>query len=257
LGPVSARDRLQKNVALNGIERFLSARDADRADRTFRKLARHTIGEWALTGGLAIELHCLRLGRRPSLRALSDLDFIAGAFDCIPETLAEGFLFRHIHPADPPGKTLLQFIDPDSALRVDVFRAYGATLSRTSRLDSPAGPIQVVSLEDLVARSARLALDIAEGFPVPAKHASDFVRLAELVDPAEVEAAWQDHRKPAHPATFGEAHSVLQELIPARQNLLITVDYSKDTEEVCPRCAPTAAFRLADPQWILSLLGYC
>ncbi len=252
-----AKARRQEDVDLNGIEQFLSTRDADRARATFRKLARHAIGQWVLTGGLAIELHCLRLGRVPSLRALNDLDFVTGAFDCFPETLAEDFLFRHIHPSDPAGKILLQFVDPDSALRVDVFRASGATMSRTLRLDSPAGAIQVVSLEDLVARSARLALDVAEGLPVPAKHASDFLRLAELVDPAEVEASWQDHRKPDHPATFREANRVLQELIPARQHLLATVEYSKDTDEVCPRCAPTAAFRLADPKRILSLLGYC
>jgi hypothetical protein len=244
-------------VVLNGIDRFLSARDADRAEHTFRKLARHAIGGWALTGGLAIELHCLRLGRPPCSRALNDLDFLAAAFDCIPETLARDFLFRHIHPGDPPGKTLLQFIDPDSALRVDVFRAYGATLSRTCRLETPAGPMQLVSLEDLAARSARLVFDIVEGVPVPAKHAKDFLRLAELAGAAEVEAAWQDHRKPTQPPTFAEAGGTLRDLIPARPNLLVGVDYSKDPAEVCPRCAATAAFRLADPEVVLSLLGYC
>lgn len=246
-----------ENIARYMLQRFLSVADADRALHALRKLARQDIWQWALTGGFAVEIHRLRLGRQPSIRALNDLDFIASAFACIPETLAGDFLFRHIHPSDPPGKTILQFIDPDSALRIDVFRAYGATMSRTSRLHLPSGTIQLISLEDLVARAARLTLDIAEGVPVPSKHARDFLHLIELVDPPEVETAWQDHRKPKHPVTFEETNSSLQDLIPAHPELLITSDYSNDTGKVCPRCAPTAPFHLADPNVILTLLGYC
>jgi hypothetical protein len=238
------------------IQQFLSVADGNRALRTFRKLARHDISRWALTGGFAIEIHRLRLGRAPSIRPLNDLDFIADSFDCIPDTLGDDFMFRHIHPLDPPGKTMLQFIDPDSALRIDVFRAYGATLSRTSRLDLPSGAIQLISLEDLVARAARLALDLAGEVPTPSKYARDFLRLLELVSLAEVETAWQDQRKPNQPALFEETATLLQHLIPARQNLLISPDYSKDFEEVCTRCGPTAAFQLADPDVVLSLLGY-
>ena len=58
------------------------------------------------------------------------------------------------------------------------------------------------------------------------------------------------------PATFEETNTLLQDLIPARHDLLITPDYSNDTADVCPRCAPTAAFALADPNVVLSLLGY-
>lgn len=58
---------------------------------------------------------------------MNDIDFVTDSFDCIPESLADDFLFRHVHPFDPPGKTILQFIDAESALRVDVFRACGAT----------------------------------------------------------------------------------------------------------------------------------
>src|SRR5579864_341253 len=110
------------------IQRFLSVAEGNRALGAFRKLARHEIWDWAITGGLAIELHSLRLGCQPSMRALNDVDFVVSGFDCIPETLGADFLFRHIHPLDPPGKTILQFIDPDSALRMDVFSAQGATM---------------------------------------------------------------------------------------------------------------------------------
>jgi hypothetical protein len=124
-------------------------------------------------------------------------------------------------------------------------------------LDLPSGTIELISLEDLVARAARLALDLTGNVPTPSKYARDFLRLAELVNPADVEEAWRDQRKPGHPETFDEANTVLQDLIPARHDLLITPDYSKDTADVCPRCAPTPAFALADPNVVLSLLGYC
>jgi hypothetical protein len=239
------------------LQRFLSLEDADRAFRTFRRLASHDIWGWALTRGLAIEIHRLLQGCSAVPRSLHDIDFIADSFDCMPESLADDFLFRHIHPLDPPGKTLLQFIDPASALRVDVFRAYGDMMSRTFNLELPTGTVRLISLEDLVARTARLTLDLAGDVPTPFKHATDFLRLAELVDPAEVESAWGDHRKPGQPASFEETNRLLQHLIPARQVLLITPDYSKDAEKICSRCMTTDAFRLADPNRILSLLGYC
>jgi hypothetical protein len=236
---------------------FLSIADQDRALRSFRKLARHDISRWALTGGVAIEIHSARLRGKPSMRGLNDLDFITDSFDFVPETLANDFLFRHIHPFDTPGKTMLQFVDPDTALRIDLFRACGATRTRTVRLDLPSGAIQLVSLEDLAARTARFVLGLAEGIPVLSKHARDFLRLIDLVEPAEVEAVWQDHRKPDHPLTFEETNALLHDLIPNHQELLVTAEYSKDTEAVCPRCSPTATFELANPNVILSLLGYC
>jgi hypothetical protein len=239
------------------IQQFLSVADQDRALRSLRKLARHDVSRWALTGGVALEIHRVRLRGEPAIRTLNDLDFIVDSFDCIPETLANDFLFRHIHPFDPPGKTILQFIDPDSALRIDVFHACGATMTRTVRLDLPSAAIQLISLEDLTARTARLVLDLAEGIPVLSKHARDVLDFLNLIDKAEVETVWQDHRKPNHPMTFQETLSLLHYLIPMHQDLLVTAKYSKDAEEVCPRCSPTATFQLANPNVILSLLGYC
>ena len=239
------------------LQQFLSVADEARAARTFRKLKRHDIRGWALAGGLALEVHRINRGCKASVRALNDIDFIAESFEVIPETLADDFLFRHIHPFDPPGKTLLQSIDAKSALRVDVFRAYGAEMQRTSVADLPFGTIRIISFEDLVARTARLSLDLAKNDPTPSVHVTDFLRLAELGEPVEIETVWLDHRKPWHPATFAEASALLKELIPTHQHLLIRRGYSKDTESVCPRCKGTAAFRFADPKVVLSLLGYC
>jgi len=249
--------REDEDMVRSMLQEFLSDADARRALSAFRILERHDISRWALTGGLAIEIHLLRLGARPSARILDDVDFVTESFDCIPVTLAGDFLFRHIHPFAMPGKTMMQIVHADRALRVDVFRASGDTMNRTVRLNLADRTIQLVSLADLVARSARLALDLSEGIPVASKHANDFMRMAKLVDAAEMRLAWQDHRKPQHPATFEKASGLLHTLISARRDLLITPEYSTNTSEQCARCLPTPAFSLADPKVVLSVLGYC
>jgi hypothetical protein len=238
-------------------DRFLCAGEAKRARRTLQKLSHHDISRWALAGGFAVEIHCVRGCLPASMRPLNDLDFVAPAFDCIPETLAGDFLCRHVHPFDSPGKTILQFVDAETALRIDLFRAYGATMTRTLSPGSPFGSIQLISREDVLARTARLLLDLRGGVPVPAKHANDYLRLAELVQLSDVEVAWQDHRKPDHPATFHEANTLVRGFIATHRDLLITPDYSKDVSQICSRCVATAAFPLADPHLVRSLLGYC
>ncbi len=165
-------------------------------------------------------------------------------------------MFRHVHPLDPPGKTLLQFVDPEPALRVDVFRAFGDTMRRTSAVKLAGGTLRLIAIQDLLARSARLALALAAGEPVPAKYATDFLRLAQT-NPNGMETAWQDQRKSSQPATFAEAERLLRALIPARRHLLITPEYSRDVNQICRRCTTYPAFALANPADVLHLLGYC
>ena len=239
------------------IPSFLTADDRDRVFRTIRKLAEHDISDWALTGGLAVEMHIQNGGHMPCIRAFNDLDFVIHEFRGIPTSLAGEFLFRHVHPLDPPGKTILQLMDCDTSLRVDVFRAYGATMSRTTNAKLGSIPVRLISLEDLAARAARLVLDLAAGQQVEQKHASDYLRMATLVETSQVEVAWRDQRRHADPMTFREANLLLRDLIPARSDLLTTADYSQDTRATCPRCLSWPLFELADPDLVRSLLGYC
>ena len=238
-------------------DRFLSAVDARRASKTLQKLSRHDIRNWALAGGFAVEIHCLMAGVPGSTRPLNDIDFVAAGFDCAPTTLERDFLFRHVHPLDPPGKTMLQLVDAETALRVDLFRAYGSIMARTRPRELPFGALPVISCEDVLARAARLLLDLGAGVPVAAKHAGDYVRLARLPQTADVEIAWQDHRRADHPVHFREADMIVRDLIASRGELLITPDYSKDVDQVCGRCLAAPGFPLADPDRVLSILGYC
>jgi hypothetical protein len=239
------------------MDRFLRFGEAERALKTLRRLSHHEISAWALAGGFAVEIHCMRGGLPATDRALNDVDFVAPAFDCVPETLARDFLFRHVHPLDPPGKTILQLVDAETAVRIDLFRAYGAIMTRTLSLEFLSRSIQLISVEDVLARTARLLLALRAGVPVSAKHANDFLRLANLMQSSDVEVAWQDHRKPDHPVAFHEANTLVRGLIATHRHLLVTPQYSKDVAQTCSRCIASATFPLAEPQLVLSLLRYC
>lgn len=238
------------------MERFLQAADVTRAAKVFRTLHRRDISRWALTGGFAIELQILRRGGRPRLRALGDIDFLVASFDCIPQTLADDFIFRHVHPHDPPAKTLLQAIDSAVAVRVDAFRAYGFEMERLSTIELAGFPIKIVSLPDLVARNARLSWDLADGQQIHPKYVQDFLRLLEVVKTEEIEDVWPEHRKPHFPENFAEAVRELRRIIPLRSDLLVPWDYSTNENEVCLRCQETGALRLAPAQQVFSILGY-
>jgi len=158
---------------------FLAPGDARRVACVLEKLVRYGFRDFALTGGLAVEAHLVACGRSPQVRDLNDTDLVVESFGALPAAIAGGFLFRHIHPHVPEGKTLVQLVDSGEALRIDIFRAYGATLARSERMDFPTGPLAVVALEDLAAREASLLMDLACGTPVPRKHAEDFQRPQE------------------------------------------------------------------------------
>ncbi len=239
------------------LDTFLSPAGALRANRALARLRRHDISSLVLTGGLAVELHLDSRGGAAEARPLNDIDFLAQSFHSIPLTLASDFLFRHVHPHAPPGKTLAQCVEPHTRVRIDVFRACGNEMARAESIGLSGKITPIVALEDLLARSARICLDLAAGVSVPRKHPRDFLRLLPFAILNDVERVWPGHRKPGDPVSFAEAARLLRDLIASRIELRAGSVYSRDTAATCPRCESTPAFPLAEPDRILSLLGYC
>jgi hypothetical protein len=231
--------------------------DRKRIEQTLNKLTCHDISGWALTGGFATEQHIKWRGGAPSMRSLHDIDFIVTSFQHIPDSLGRDFLLRHVHPDDPPEKNLLQFVDPDTGLRVDVFRAYGSVMDRVLEADLGSGVYKIVSLQDLTARAARLSWDLSGDATVAPKHVRDFVRLLEVANSDDVEAVWQEHRNRNSPERFSDATIDLGRLIEERAKQLVLPTYSMDVTAICERCRETGAFRLGDAKRILAILGYC
>jgi hypothetical protein len=236
---------------------FLSPIDAKRVCRVLEKLAQCDLRGFALTGSLALEAQWIRFGHAQHARALNDLDIVVESLASIPDALAKDFLVRHIHPKAPQGKMLIQLVDPEEALRIDVFRPYGATMARSQPVSFGTSSLQVVSLEDLAARAASLVMDLERNVPVARKHAQDFQTLAQVINFDRIEAAWQDHRKSADPGTFKEAATRINDLVKSRSDLLVVPDYSQDADAACPKCEEIGPFHLAPAPVTMSILGYC
>jgi hypothetical protein len=160
-----------------------------RVSLVVEKLAIQGLREFALTGSVAMEIHMAATGQTPRLRRLNDLDIVVESLASIPQSVADGFLFRHVHPKAIAGKTLMQLVDPDQALRIDAFRECGSTLERSRLVRFGTRVLKLVSLEDLAARAARVVMDLEAGFAVSRKHAEDFLRLACATNPDLAEIA--------------------------------------------------------------------
>jgi hypothetical protein len=130
-------------------------------------------------------------------------------------------------------------------------------MKRVSPIHLFSEPFRIISLEDLTARAARLSWDLAAGIPVAAKYARDFLRLLDIVSTDQVQAVWQEHRKPDSPERVQDAASEIRRLVSTRPDLLVSPAYLTDVSVVCERCRGSAALPLVDAGRMLELLGYC
>jgi hypothetical protein len=177
-------------------------------------------------------------------------------FASIPGSLAASFVSHHVHPAAIDGKTLLQLVDQQHAMRIDLFHALGSTLSRAIRLDSETGELNVLSVEDLVARTTALVCGrLRRGQSVDVKHATAFSRLFGLGRREQLAAAWNDHHQQV-PGTLDGASREAARLLDAHPELIVVEQYSRDASR-CERCREHGPFRPAPPGRIVDILGYC
>jgi hypothetical protein len=115
-------------------------------------------------------------------------------------------------------------------------------MSRTTHAELGRIPVRLISLEDLAARAARLVLDLAAGEQVEQKHASDYLRIATLVDASQVECLEGSTQ------TYGSEELPGGELIAQRSDSgpIEPPDYSRlfarHTRAMCPRCLPSPPF---------------
>lgn len=234
---------------------FLEANDAKRASDVVEKLLAKGLRGCALTGGLALEARLRVAGGQVHRRALNDIDLVVDSLEAIPAAIADGFLLNHIHPHATEGKTILQVIDQENALRVDFFRAFGRTLSRAVVLDEHAGPLPVLAVEDLVARTtAHVCGRLRKGLGVDAKYVRSFMRLIDLGRPTQLNEAWKDHCDNV-PGTLEEATRDARHLLGRHSELVVFEEYST-TVTACARCQNYGPFRLAPPERIVEVLGY-
>jgi hypothetical protein len=150
----------------------------------------------------------------------------------------------------------MQLIDEARAIRIDLFRELGGTLSRACPLDDETGALDVLSVEDLAARTTALVCGrLRRGLTIDVNHATAFGRLRGLGNPATLEAAWNDHRQQV-PGTLDEASREAARLLKAHPELVVVEEYSTDAVP-CERCRDHGLFRPAPTGRIVEILGYC
>lgn len=163
----------------------------------------------------------------------------------------------HVHSDAPPGKLLLQLVNPNDAVRVDVFGAVGETLARMRSGTVGDREVRFVAPEDAAARLARTLMALERNEPVPRKFAADFRALVDAVDASQVQSAWRDHRNVDDPGSFDEACNRIALALALHGELLVEPVLSTDIDAVCQRCKIVEHFPLASRQRILRILGYC
>lgn len=228
--------------------------DAARATNVVDEIRRHGL-RCALTGGLAVEAHLRARGQLTERRRLNDIDFVVAGFDAIPESLSRSFLQYHVHPDATDGKTLLQLIDQERRIRVDLFAALGKSLSRARPLASQTGEVNVLSIEDLVARTTALVCGrVTRRRVIDVKHVVALMRLRGFGDPPTLAKAWSDHRQQVS-GSLEEASQEAVHMLNSHPELVI-VDQHLNTAH-CERCRPHRGFRPAAPAKVIEILGYC
>jgi hypothetical protein len=231
----------------------LSATDIDRIHCVFEKFDRLGFTDYALTGGLALEAS---LSSGPSGRStLNDIDLIAPDFHTLPAIFGDSFLIHHAHPKRPKGKLILQLACPDTSLRVDIFSASGAMLTRTRPAKVRGLSIRAVTLEDMASRIVYEMMSLVRGEAISAKCSADYKRLARAINPALAEIGWQEQRRDIDPASFREACAVIDKTLCTIRTQLADPTYAK-TFQICPHCTDSQPFTLAAPEAVFDLLGY-
>jgi hypothetical protein len=234
-------------------EGVLIPADAGRAARGVETLIEHGLRP-AVAGSLARALQLRALGRGRAPRRLNDVDVIVENFGALPASLAGSFLLNHVHPAAAEGQVLVQLIDESLALRIDVFRAFGRSLSRAVDVRSTVA-LPVLAIEDLRARATAIVYGhLQRRRPLDPKHVSAMQDLAGLGERDALNAAWEEHRQ-GLPGSFDEAHRKACRLLEQRPELLMPDQYSAVIEP-CDRCRVVGQLRPSAPERIVAVLGY-
>jgi hypothetical protein len=220
------------------------------------RFLRHGSDGLAIAGGIALAAQAVRLYGERIDRTFVDIDFVAPSLDTLYASLIEEFICPHVHGAAESGKTLAQFLHPDDAIRIDIFRAIGEAQSRATPFRIGTTWIGILSLEDQAARAASVCMKLTRGGSVVAKHFPDFLRLQQLVSPDRIDAVWQEYRREFEPPQFVEAASQIEAAARTHPERLVGAAFNRDVNAVCPNCAAWGSFRPAEPARIIRILGY-
>jgi hypothetical protein len=206
--------------------------EQDRLAATFARLLPHADRlAIALTGGVAIQLHCHDARIASGRIAVADVDFVAASVHAISPSVSDNLLVSHFHlPHGGYPKFMVQLVDPDTRLRVDVFPDLAGSIARASERWVCGHRLLVLDAQSILDHKALGLARASVATPIDGKHARDAQLLASLcgrrIDP------------PPHEAITSDRYGI--DLTP------------------CPRCEASRTRRVivAPRQRIVEILGY-
>jgi hypothetical protein len=203
--------------------------DEKRLSATLTRFLPHT-GAIALTGGVAIQMHCHDAGIG-SPRRIADVDFVATSIDDIEPSVATDFLVSHFHlPHRDYPKFMIQLVDPATRLRIDVFPDLVGSIACARRQTVAGHRLRVLSACSILEHKLLGMSRASTARPIDEKHTLDAMILGQIcgrrVDPLPTGALTKDA-------------------------------YTGDLSP-CPRCnaSRTSGFPVAPRHRVFEILGY-
>lgn len=206
--------------------------ERDRLSQTLSRLLPHlNLSAVALTGGVAIQLHCHQAGWPPARVMVADLDFVAVDVDALCPTVSQTLLVSHFHLPQPGyPKFMVQLVDAATRIRVDVFPDLVGSIACAPEAVVAGHSLRVLDANSIldhklggVARASTVA-------PIDEKHVRDAVLLGRLCG---------------------------RPVAPLPENLMIKPVYGQDLTS-CARCEASLRkdFPIARRDHVFEILGY-
>jgi len=186
----------------------------------------------AITGSVAIDLHCSKIAGARRARVPGDLDLVANSLEAVASSITRMFLVSHFHTPQPGyAKFLIQLVDPVSRVRVDIFSDRQECVSRAIPFVVDESPLLVVDPLGLFEHKLATLAHASPERRVDRKHVDDALALGAMCR---------------------------RDVPTISSDCLGHDEYSQDVVAVCPRCevSKSSQFPLARKEEILALLGY-
>jgi len=239
--------------------KHLPSEAGERLAETLRRTCDGAIAPVLIVGSIALRYHLNRHGCAPLHRPLHDLDLAVSDVESLPPVEGEALLVSHYHPdsaTSGTGRLLLQLVDPETALRIDIFHALPGAFHRASPLGHCSPHIFVACIEDVLVRSILVLGAQIESGSVEFKHVETIQRLSDIVKMEKADQLWATIDQGVWPGSIREAIEHAGSVLQDHPSLYGVLQYGRLDDPPCDQCLWTDRYPLAEKHRIFEILGY-
>jgi hypothetical protein len=196
-----------------------------------RLLPHANLARIALTGGVAIQLHCHHAGCPPARTVVADVDFVATDVTAVSPAVSDSLLVSHFHTPQPGyPKFMVQLVDPATRIRIDVFPDLVGSIARAIETTVAGHSILVLDVTSILDHKLGGVARASTARPLDEKHVRDALLLGRLCG---------------------------RHADPLPESMIYRPVYDKDLTP-CARCevSRSAEFPIAPRERVFEILGY-